>query len=100
MSAREFVGWRIFAQVEPFGQERGDLRAAVQTAAIVNAIYASVGAKLSRKSEDFLLDFDARWAGDDEPDEPDEETARREAEEHARAIFAKVSAAREIMSGV
>lgn len=38
MSARELVEWRAFYQIEPFGEERADIRSAISTAAIVNQL--------------------------------------------------------------
>lgn len=37
MSSRELTEWHAYAQLEPFGEERADLRQAITTAMIGNA---------------------------------------------------------------
>ena len=37
MSAREFADWIAFARVEPFGEDRADLRAGIVASVIANA---------------------------------------------------------------
>lgn len=53
MSARELAEWQAYYHIEPFGEERGDLRAAMlgQTVAV---LAGNKDAKLG----DFLLKFD------------------------------------------
>lgn len=54
ISAREFMRWMIFDNIEPFGEPRADLRMALQTSAMVNAW----GAKT--KPSDFMPKFRVR----------------------------------------
>lgn len=37
MSSREFSEWMAFAELEPFGEERADLRSAIVAAVFANA---------------------------------------------------------------
>ena len=55
MSYREFRGWQEYYKVEPFGEKRADLRAALIACVIANANRG----KNSRvfKVEDFMLRF-------------------------------------------
>lgn len=38
MSAREFVEWQAYFALEPFGEERADLRSAIVAATIANRL--------------------------------------------------------------
>ncbi len=38
MSHRELIEWMEYAELEPFGDQRGDLRSAISTTAIVRAV--------------------------------------------------------------
>ena len=37
ISASQFIGWMAYYSIEPFGEERADLRAAINTAVNANA---------------------------------------------------------------
>ena len=56
MSAREFAEWMAYSQIEPWGEERADLRAALicKVLADINTPKGKQRAKL----EDFMLRFD------------------------------------------
>lgn len=55
MSSREFAEWMAFAQVEPFGPEREDFRAALVAQTVANF---SGRAKKALTIEDFMPKFD------------------------------------------
>jgi len=63
MSSREISEWRLYEEVEPFGERRADYR----TASICHTIAAANGAK-DTKLEDFLLTRPDEPAGSGEPD--------------------------------
>jgi len=66
LTARQFMEWRAYADLEPFDEERADLRAA----SIVQAIFNSPRRKKDRlKLKDCLLAF-----GDDAEPIPPEKT--------------------------
>jgi hypothetical protein len=55
MSARELVSWQAYSMIEPFGEERADLRAGIIAATIAN-----VNRKKGRKPykpSDFMVEF-------------------------------------------
>ena len=56
MSAREYAEWMAYSRVEPWGEERADLRAALicKVLADINTPKGKQGPKL----EDFMLKFD------------------------------------------
>lgn len=56
MSSRELSEWVAFYRVEPFGEERADLRSALQTATVANMKRGK--GKRPFKLSDFLLKFD------------------------------------------
>ena len=58
MSSHEFAEWRAYAQIEPFGQDRSDLGAAIVAATIANVNRAENQPPFSPK--DFLPDFEPR----------------------------------------
>lgn len=60
MSAREFAEWMAYSQIEPWGEERADLRAALicKVLADINTPAGKQRAKL----EDFMLKFDRKPA--------------------------------------
>lgn len=41
MSSQELTGWQTYFAIEPFGEERADLRAATGTSAVVNTLRAA-----------------------------------------------------------
>lgn len=51
MSSRQRIKWAAFAAAEPFGDDRADLRAALQTAMIVNAIKGVQASLIGKKVE-------------------------------------------------
>ena len=55
ISAREFAEWRAYDQLDPFGEERGDLRNAILCQLIANALVTK-GKK--PKVDDFMPKFD------------------------------------------
>lgn len=59
MSSREFAEWRAFDQLDPFGQERGDLRNAILCQLIANALTVK-GKKPS--VDDFMPKFEKAHA--------------------------------------
>lgn len=56
MTWRQFVMWRAYDSLEPFGEERADYRAALIASTIVNA---SPAIKRRYKLADFMPEFDA-----------------------------------------
>jgi hypothetical protein len=57
MSWEQLREWHQFAQLEPFGEERDDLRAGIVASTIVNSNpYRKKGAKAA-KASDFVLKF-------------------------------------------
>ncbi len=50
LTARQWAGWRAFAAIEPFGDERDDLRSGLAAVRLLNAWSVRPKAKL----EDFL----------------------------------------------
>ncbi|MGH6867180.1 MAG: phage tail assembly protein T [Methyloceanibacter sp.] len=56
ISGNEFAEWIAFMELEPFGGERGDLRAAIVASTVANA-NRKKGARPFRP-EDFMPDFD------------------------------------------
>ncbi len=100
MSAHELVSWQVFARVEPFGEERADWRTATLLAFHANLNRDEQKRPQPYEPGNFLhdLDFEQRW--EEAAEAADPELAKERAEARARAILAKVSAAREIMSSV
>jgi len=71
MSWEQFLGWLAYCQVEPFGDQRGDLQAGVIASAVVNQITIANSAKpvprdMLTKPSDFML-FLERKEQDSEP---------------------------------
>lgn len=54
MSSRELSEWRAFYQIEPFGDERADLRQAMTTSAVHNSIQAQAKHPKWTKPGDFM----------------------------------------------
>lgn len=55
MSAREFTEWMAFDSLEPFGDQRADLRAGIVAATVVNSNpWRKKGSRAARPS-DFML---------------------------------------------
>lgn len=55
MSSRELSEWMAYAAIEPFGEERADLRQALTTAAVHNLHQAQVKRPKWAKPEDYML---------------------------------------------
>lgn len=60
MSGPQFVEWMAYAEMEPFGEERADLRMAIETAALGNILYQVWTGKknLPFKIDDFMPKFE------------------------------------------
>lgn len=56
MSSREFARWKAFDRLEPIGEQRADIRAALIAQTVANALGAG---KKPFKLSDFLLQFEA-----------------------------------------
>jgi len=56
ISGNEFAWWLAYMELEPFGEERGDLRSAIIASTIANA-HRKKGAR-PFKPEEFMPDFD------------------------------------------
>lgn len=63
ITSRQFSEWMAYAQIEPFGEERADLRMGV-LASLVSNMFRKAGTTAA-KPEDFLL------FADRDPPEPD-----------------------------
>jgi len=59
MDNRELLEWMAFYNIEPFGEERMDLRFALMTAHLISP-YLKKGHKI--KLKDFMLDFEPKKA--------------------------------------
>lgn len=57
-SSRELTEWMAFMQVEPFGEERADLRAGIVASTIANVVRKK-GGKMA-KPEDFMPKFNVK----------------------------------------
>lgn len=55
MSSREFSEWMAYYEIEPFGEERADLRQAMTTSAVHNTIQAQTKRPKWTKPEDFMI---------------------------------------------
>lgn len=99
MSAHELMSWRVFADVEPFGEERADWRTATLLAFHANLNRNDKKRPQPYEPGNFLhdLDFERRWEAAAEAADP--ELARERAEARARAaagrIRAQIAASRE-----
>jgi len=60
ISAREFAEWMAYYTLEPWGQERGDLRAGIVAATIANANRDAKKRKKPFKPQEFMPQFDKR----------------------------------------
>ena len=74
MSSREFAEWLAFAGLEPLGDARGDLQAAIIAATVANMLRGKDSSPVG--IEDMLLRFDEPAAEpDDEPDPAETQAA-------------------------
>lgn len=72
MSSREFSEWMAYYAIEPFGEERADLRQALTTSAVHNSIQAQSKHPKWTKPEDFMpYSEQAQPKTPDEPLAPD-----------------------------
>ena len=71
MSSREFSEWMAYYEMEPFGEERADLRQALTTTAIVNVAQAQTKHPKWMKPEDYMP-FSKAAPTRDGPAPPDE----------------------------
>lgn len=71
MSSSEFTEWMAYAELEPFGEWRGDWRAGMIASTIANVNRSSDSEPMTPK--DFMPDFEA--AADAEPEISEEEQA-------------------------
>jgi len=67
MSSREFSEWLAYAQIEPLGDERGDLQAGVIAATIANANRDEDKTPEPYRPADFIHEF---WPPEDADEEP------------------------------
>lgn len=80
MPATEFSDWIAFASIEPIGDARADMRAALEACTFANYFKAANGSKTPPcKLEDFLFKFD--------PPKP-------QSDDHMKAILRGVSGKR------
>lgn len=54
MSGREFREWMAYSSIEPFGEERADLRQAMTTSAVHNSVQAQTKHPKYTKPADFM----------------------------------------------
>lgn len=59
--SRELAEWMAYAQLEPFGEEREDLRAGIVASTIANANRDPKKRKKPFAPEDFIPDFAGAW---------------------------------------
>lgn len=76
MSNREFVEWQAYFGIEPFGEERADLRAGIVAATVANAA-GGRGKGRAAKPTDFMVDF-AKARGGAPAGEIDREAVARQ----------------------
>lgn len=79
MSSREFVEWMAFYQIEPFGEERADLRAGVIASTIANANRDPKTRSKPFTPSEFMPTFDVEDEDDLEPLPPEELAAKFDA---------------------
>ena len=82
MTAKQFVEWAAYAQLEPFDEMRADYRAAYISSMIFNM---AVAAKDRKPLNDFLL----KWDSESEPPKPKQTWQEQQA--IARMIVAAYS---------
>ncbi|RJP53628.1 MAG: hypothetical protein C4583_04380 [Anaerolineaceae bacterium] len=57
MTGQQLLEWSVYAEMEPFGEERADLRMGILAAATVNAMTRTKESDPVAKPEDFLPRF-------------------------------------------
>ncbi len=56
LSSKEVTDWQAFSAIEPFGEEREDIRAAMVACTVANALRSSKSPPC--KIKDFMLNFE------------------------------------------
>lgn len=84
MSSAEFSEWMAYYTIEPFGEERADLRQALTTSAVANTLQAQTKKPKWTKPEDFMLFQDKKPT-----QEPQRESAA--SPEHILAKFTSLT---------
>lgn len=78
MSSRELIEWQAFAEVEPFGELRADLRIGIQTAALVR-LWADPKKSKAITPATFMPQFEQAAQPAPEPKTPEQLLARFDA---------------------
>jgi hypothetical protein len=60
-TSRELTEWMAFYELEPFGPERGDLRAGIVAATVANANRDPKKVKKAFEPQDFMPKFGGEW---------------------------------------
>jgi hypothetical protein len=68
MSSRLLSEWMVFAQLEPFGEERADLRAGIVASTIANANRDPKQQSKAFTAREFMPQFDQVETEDEPPD--------------------------------
>lgn len=58
MTGQQLLEWSVYAEMDPFGEERADLRMAILAAATVNAMTRTKESDPVAKPEDFMPKFE------------------------------------------
>jgi hypothetical protein len=72
VDSHEFTEWMAYNRLEPFGPQRGDLRAAIVAATIANVYRDKKKKPTPFKASDFMPDFDGEYTADVEAMSPEE----------------------------
>lgn len=86
ITAREFDEWLAYANLEPFGEERADLRHGIQTAAIVNTMRG-----LWAKDAESVSPFDFMPFSERPPDPEQPELSADEVSDKVINVFSKLA---------
>lgn len=82
ISSRELTEWMAYAQVEPFGEERGDLRAGIVASTIANVNRDTKKRRKPFEPEEFMPKFNLT------PAQESIELGRGEQEKSAQDVYA------------
>lgn len=77
MSSREFSEWMLYYDLEPFGEERADLRQAMTTSAVHNSVIAQSKHPKWTKPENFMPFSEKEEADMDEQEMPTADLLRQ-----------------------
>lgn len=66
VSSRELTEWQAYYSLEPFGEERADLRAGIVASTVANSVRDPKQQKQPYSPDQFMPQFEER-----EPEEPD-----------------------------